>query len=411
MTASFIQTNRSVVAIIFVGMLLRIIWALYVPVEPVSDSKAYATFALNIWQHGVYGWTPDEPTAYWAVGTSALTAASFFLLGNTFAGVVFLNLLTGLAILVLTWGLGVRFFGERSAFWAVVLVAFWPNMIFFTSILSSELYFMALTMGGLFFWSNTTGRPWLNLLLAAFIWGLACYIRPVILLFPVAMVIAALSQGWHGTLFAAIKAAVCVILIILIVSPWTARNETVIGKAYLVSSNFGTNLWMGNNPESDGGYTPLPAEVSGMSEVEREEYLGQKAKDYILENPRRFASTVGKRLIDLHSRETIGVVWNQAALVRYVGDTGVFLLKLVASGYWVLLVLCGLAGVALQFRKESFKALFHPVFGGWAYFTAVHMIIVSGDRYHMPSAPFVALLAGVTIAAMMRWIKDRQFKS
>ncbi|MCR9140600.1 MAG: glycosyltransferase family 39 protein, partial [Alphaproteobacteria bacterium] len=345
MTASFIQTNRSVVAIIFVGMLLRIIWALYVPVEPVSDSKAYATFALNIWQHGVYGWTPDEPTAYWAVGTSALTAASFFLLGNTFVGVVFLNLLTGLAILVLTWGLGVRFFGERSAFWAVVLVAFWPNMIFFTSILSSELYFMALTMGGLFFWSNTAGRPWLNLLLAALIWGLACYIRPVILLFPVAMVIAALSQGWQATLFAAIKAAVCVILIILIVSPWTARNETVIGKAYLVSSNFGTNLWMGNNPESDGGYTPLPSEVSGMSEVEREEYLGQKAKDYILENPRRFAITVGKRLIDLHSRETIGVVWNQAALVRYVGDTGVFLLKLVASGYWVLLVLCGLAGV------------------------------------------------------------------
>ena len=391
--------------IILAGMLLRGIWAVFVPVVPVSDSFVYATFATNIWQHGVYGWTPEEPTAYWAVGTSALAAASFFLLGETFAGVAALNLLAGFAILVLTRALGTRYFGEQAAFWSVVLVSFWPNLIFFTSILSSELYFIALTMGGLYFWSRATGTFWLNLLLCGLIWGLACYIRPVIVLFPAAMLIAALSQGGRATMLAAVKTVASIGLIVLIVSPWTVRNEAVIGKAYLVSSNFGTNLWMGNNPDSAGGYTPLPPEVKAMSEVEREEYLGGKAKDYIRENPSRFGAMVGKRLVDLHGRETIGVVWNEQVLQGYVGGTGLFLLKLVASGYWVMLVLAALGGVVLRVRQERLWALFHPVFGGWAYFTAVHVIIVSGDRYHMPSAPFVVLLAGVMLAAIVQRFK------
>jgi hypothetical protein len=400
-TASLTKGNLPFWPVILTGMLVRLLWVFFVPVVPVSDSAAYVTFAMNIWQHGVYGWTPQEPTAYWPIGTSALTAATFFLLGETFAGVVVLNLVTGFAILVLTWALGDRYFGTQAAFWAVLLVTCWPNLIFFTSILSSELYFIALTMGGLYFWSRENGKIWLNLVLAGLVWGLACYIRPVILLFPVAMAIAAVSQGPRATAVAAVRAAVCVGLITLIVSPWTARNEAVIGKPYLVSSNFGPNFWMGNNPASKGSYMPLPEEVRGMSEVEREEYLSQEAKDFIRENPGRFATLVGKRLLDLHSRETIGVVWNEEVLLGYVGNAGLFMLKLIASGYWVMLVLGALAGVALRVGSAGPGALFHPVFGGWAYFTAIHAITVSGDRYHMPSAPFVALLAGVTAAALV----------
>lgn len=388
--------------IIVVGMLLRVLWAFFVPVEPVSDSAAYVTFATNIWQHGVYGWNPQEPTAYWPVGTSALTAATFFILGETFAGVVTLNLLTGFLILWLTWRLGERYFGTQAAFWAVALVAFWPNLIFFTSIISSELYFIALTLGGLYFWSRPSGWFWLNLALAGVIWGVACYIRPIILLFPVAMAIASLSQGMRASMIGALKAVVSIGLIVLIVAPWTARNEAVLGKAFLVSSNFGANFWMGNNPDSVGTYMPLPDAVSGMSEAERDAFLEQQAKDFIRENPDRFAVLVIRRLVELHGRETIGVVWNEAALLGYFGATGVLLLKAVASGYWVMLVLGALSGVVLRFREAGLRALFHPIFGGWAYFTAIHAITVAGDRYHMPSSPFVVLLAGVTAAALVQ---------
>ena len=59
-------------AILGLGLLLRLIWALLIPVEPVSDSAAYDMLARNIAEHGVFGFRPDEPSAYWAVGASGL---------------------------------------------------------------------------------------------------------------------------------------------------------------------------------------------------------------------------------------------------------------------------------------------------------------------------------------------------
>lgn len=48
--------------IIGLAILLRIIWALIIPVIPLSDSNAYDMFAWNIVQHGTYGWAADQPS-------------------------------------------------------------------------------------------------------------------------------------------------------------------------------------------------------------------------------------------------------------------------------------------------------------------------------------------------------------
>ncbi|MEH6788694.1 MAG: glycosyltransferase family 39 protein [Paracoccus sp. (in: a-proteobacteria)] len=393
---------RGALAVLAAGMALRLIWALLIPVDPVSDSAAYETFAWTLVNDGVYGWSADQPSAYWAVGTSAIAAATFLLLGQSYAGIVALNLLAALVAMIATWRLGQIYYGGRAAFAALAVMAFWPNLIFFTSILSSELYFIALVVTGWYFWARPAGRPWVNLILAGLIWGLACYVRPVILLLPAAFAIAALSRGMAATLRSTIRAALVIALIVLSVSPWTLRNAREIGKPFLVSSNFNANLWMGNNPDSQGGYTPLPAEVSGMDEARRDAYLGAQAREYIRSDPLRFAADVGRRVLLLHSRETIGVAWNRQAVETRFGAKAVPAAKLVATGYWYLVLAAALAGVALSVRQAGLAGLFHPVFGGWAYFTAVHAIIVAEDRYHMPATPFMTLLAGLAIAGALR---------
>ena len=65
---------RGALAVLAAGMALRLIWALLIPVDPVSDSAAYETFAWTLVNDGVYGWSADQPSAYWAVGTSAIAA-------------------------------------------------------------------------------------------------------------------------------------------------------------------------------------------------------------------------------------------------------------------------------------------------------------------------------------------------
>ena len=239
------------------GMALRVLWAIVVPVHPVSDSWAYHQFARNIVDHGVYGWTPDSPTAYWAVGASAAIAASY-LVFDGFTGVIILNLIAAAMILVLTYELALRWFGEAAALWSLALVAFWPNLIFFTTILSSELLFIAMMMAGLYFWQRPGGRPVLDTVIAGFLWGLTAYIRPVILFVPIALALVDLVHGRRALLTSGLKASVTILLMMLVALPWTLRNDEVLGAPVMISTNFGPNLWMGNNPKSNGGYMPCP---------------------------------------------------------------------------------------------------------------------------------------------------------
>ena len=391
--------------ILLAGMALRILWALAVPVIPVSDSAAYDQFARNIAEHGVYGWTPDQPSAYWAVGAAAMIAFTY-LFTDGYGGVVILNLIAGLIIIVLTPVLTARWLGPRVAIPAMALVAFWPNLIVFTTILSSELFFIAAMMGGLWFWQRPAGHPMANLITAGLIWGLTAYIRPVILLVPVTLALVDLLRGPRRFLTTAAEAGIAILVILLVAMPWTIRNQHVLGHPVMISTNFGPNLWMGNNPDSDGGYMPLPPEVEGMSEIARSEYLKGQAQGFIRDNPGHAAQLLGQKLVKLNSRETIGVVWNEAALTPMIGGTGVTGLKLIATGYWYLMLGGGLAGIVILCRRGGLRAgFFNPPVALWGYFTSLHMVVVAEDRYHMPSSPFIAMLAAVTLAAI--WARAR----
>lgn len=387
--------------LLLIGMGLRILWAYAIPVLPVSDSLAYHQFARTLVDHGVYGWNALKPTAYWPVGTSAVVAFTY-LFTESYLGVVILNLLAGFMILTLTHHLAARWFGPRIALLAMALVAFWPNLIFFTTILSSELFFIAMTLAGLFFWQRPTGNPVTNLILAGLIWGLTSYIRPVILLAPVALALVDLIRGPRRFAGTGMKAGVAVLLVLLIAAPWTMRNQQVLGEPAMISTNFGPNLWMGNNPASNGGYMPLPPEVDSMSEIERSDYLKAQAKQYIMENPGAAIRLLGVKLVRLNDRETIGVVWNEENLRALVGVRGLLVAKLLATGYWYLLLVGAAAGVVVIMRRQGIaEAFFNPPVSLWGYFTLLHVVVVAEDRYHMPASPFIAILAAVALDALL----------
>ncbi|RRH69760.1 glycosyltransferase family 39 protein [Falsigemmobacter faecalis] len=383
--------------LLLIGMALRILWAIAVPVLPVSDSEAYHQFARTLVDHGVYGWSAAEPTAYWAVGTSGLVAFTY-LFTDSYVGVVILNLVAGLMILTLTYHLALRWFGAQAALPALALVAVWPNLIFFTTILSSELFFIAGTLAGLVFWKRPRGNAVLNLILAGVIWGLTSYIRPVILLVPVTLALVDLIQGPRRFVLTATEAGGAVLLILLTALPWTLRNQQVLGAPAMISTNFGANFWMGNNPGSNGGYMELPPEVSTMSEMERNAYLTKEAKRFLREDPGAAARLLSLKLVKLHNRETIGVVWNEQNLRSMIGDRGVSGAKMIATGYWYLLLAGALAGMVVIGRQRGVAAAFFnaPV-SLWGYFTALHVVVVAEDRYHMPSSPFIAILAAVAL--------------
>ncbi|MFV0359648.1 ArnT family glycosyltransferase [Tropicimonas sp.] len=390
-------------AILLLALALRLVWALTIPVEPVSDAAAYDIFARNIAGHGVYGFTPDAPSAYWAVGTAAIYAAAYMAFGAGGLAVVVVNLASSMAIVWLLWLLGRRWFDETTGRLAALIFALWPLTIQYVTVLASELHFMALSLAGLWAWDRArdSGQRWLFLLLSGIFLAAATYIRPIALLIPATLALAAICRAPRRAGGPVLRAALVTGLIFALVTPWSLRNERVLGERAFVSTNFWANFWMGNHPGTDGEYAPLPPDVESLGELERAVILRERSLDYLRQAPGAFVTRTLWKAVRLHRAETIGVAWNRAAIERRAGPAGVTLLRLVSAGYWFAMLAAALAGVVrLAGARGLWQALLAPPVILWIYFTAIHAVIVVGDRYHMPAIPMIALLAGYALAGI-----------
>ncbi len=382
---------------VLTSLALRLLWGVSVPIVPVSDSAAYEVFARNIALGNGFGWEPNQPTAYWPVGAPAIYGLLFWMFGQSYAAVMVLQVIVGVAVVALAIALARKWFGETVAVATGWILACWPLLIQYTTILASELFFLLFVL--LAFWlASVPGRTWLARGLASGVaLAVASYIRPT------ALVMAPLlfleestrrndrARAMLGCIIAVLAMAVCIL-------PWAVRNWFVFDKVVLVSTNGGTNLWMGNNPKAATGYMELP-QLNIANEAEKDRFLGRQAKDYIVQDPVAFLVRMVRKVVDLHARETIGVAWNAKGLVQKAGERVLTPLKLVSSAYWLIILTAAIYGLYAYARSFGIRRLLacQPL-AIWAYFTLVHAVTVAGDRYHVPSIPFVAMIAAYAIS-------------
>lgn len=385
---------------LFIAFFLRVCWALSVPVIPVSDGDAYDVFAQNIASGSCYCWTPGEPTALWPVGTSALYALIYKVFGHSYVPIVVLNIMVGLGTVALAMSLARRWLGPVPALLTGWILAFWPLMIQFTTILASEMLFNFCVLAA--FWMATMpGWKWFPRSVATGVaLAASAYIRPVaLLLAPLVFLQEALIQRRLARAIAACALS-CLVMIALIL-PWSLRNLHVFDHFVLVSTNAGENFWMGNNPKTTGFYMPLP-ETGIVNEADRDRDFSQKAWEYIRQEPLAFATRTLKKALLLHDRESIGVAWNEKGLEQRFGHSVLMPLKSISTTYWWLILACAGYGLILLLRQRTWlEFLTLPPLTAWVYYTAVHSITVTGDRYHVPSDPFIAMLAAYAISVLL----------
>lgn len=374
-----------------VALLLRLVWAALVPIEPVSDSVLYDGFAKSIAFGKGYAFPGGDLTVYWPVGAPAVYAAIYKVFGTGgWAAAVFQALL-GAVIVALTWRLAHRYAGERAAGLAGWLVALWPLLIEFTTILASELIFVALVLAALNVWASARLRP----LVRAFWWGAliaaATYVRPtawpMLVIFPVCGWL--VDRQWRS---AGLSLGVSILTAALLFAPWVYRNYQLFDRFVLVAANGGPNLWMGNNPDANGGYMPLP-DRSFVNEVERDRFYGAEAVAFIKSHPIQYLKLALRRAVMTYDRETIGVVWNETGISRQFGSGAMQPLKLLSTVYWLPMLLLGAWGVWRSWRGRHIRQVW-PVLAALVFFAAVPVLTVAQDRYHVPIDPLLAIFVG-----------------
>ena len=230
---------------------------------------------------------------------------------------------------------------------AGALFAFWPMQIEFTSVMASELIFNLLTLFALWL---ALEAPFRSTLVRVFVVGLVLaadsYVRvhallSSFLLIPGGAHLAsedelARSRDFHscgrpddGRLHRSMD----------------APQQRVLGEPFLIASNGGAATWAGNNPQSTGECMPFPDDVTQLSEADRDRVLSARTKSFIRENPGRFIQLSAQRLFLTYNRETMGIVWNEDSLSRYVSPSGIMAAKIVSTLYWLGALALAISGL------------------------------------------------------------------
>jgi 4-amino-4-deoxy-L-arabinose transferase-like glycosyltransferase len=405
-------------AVLGIAFLARFLWAVVMPVIPVSDSYDYHTFALNLVQHGVYGWNPEEPTTLWPPGTSVCYALIYWVFGSGQWAIKCFNMTMGVLIVLLTVELGRRWFNRTVGIIAGLLVGLWPVFIEYTTIVASEMLFTAALLGVLLLFDEICSSERHFKLLAVALGGLigfASLVRPTAILFPALLTSVFYVQ--KREIVASLKLlSITTVLTFLILAPWSARNYALFGEPVFTTSG-GVNLWMGNNPTTTGFYqtppgwrsgeshnptTPgvhqdVPTIFEGMNEVQIDRFFRSEAVAYIKQAPMAFVARTVVKALRLYERETIGVWWNAQGIERTFGSLGGPAIKVASQAFWMGALLLFAIGCYFSSRQGFAVFACHPGIAMLAYFTLVYGILVISDRYHIPTDPIMAIFAAYAI--------------
>ncbi len=395
---------------IAMGLLVRLMVLLFLPVEQFSDSAWYVARAISI--AAGEGYTEGGlPTAYWPIGWPAVLAAGYKLSGSMPLTIAVISLLSAAAIMGLILWFARNVVGsEQVGRIALLAYALYPNHIAYAGQAATETFYTAIIMAA-FALLIGKRKHWRWLMVSGLLFGLATLIKPQSLGFPFGAIIAIwfVYKGFqiHQALLSGALVYLCLFLVVL---PWSYRNFMVYDEFVLVSTNGGAALIHGANDYATGGFfeyeeTPVFKQF-GIREDQRFAHqleLGKlekrAAKDWIAENPGKYVALMPRKAMLLWLKDTDGF-WSvesshpeKITMIRVAQVANMALYGLVL----LLALPTLLRGCVALFRRESQSARLLLLFCMPAFVTLTAMAFTGQIRYHFPAMPFLFIAAAFTV--------------
>ena len=431
---------RWLVAILVVGLALRLVWVVAVQPDPrdgrFDDTVWYYNTARHLAAGDGYVFPGDTfcafgdtigcdelpPTALWAPGYSIALATLLNLPGDDVAYARALNLAAGLALLVGVYYLGSRLWDRRAGLLAAGIMALFPGHIFFSSLVLSETLFVALAIGllalALAWTAQRDVAPWRVVALGVAA-GAVALVRPEGLVFASAVVLAwlAVHRSWRRT---AQHTALLIAGIAVLVVPWGVRNAVQLDAPVFGTTGLGQVLIQAHHEDADGQpefwiASELWQRHAAVPLPEREVRVNntgiRESVEYVLDHPGDDLALVPERFAAFYRGDRGGLIWNgvqdrdggSALSESAAGAWGA-----VADGYYYAVLAVALLALPLWLRRSDGRHLLL-----WAPFLAYSamwaFLFVGEPRYHLPLLPVFALVAAIGLAAAWgRLTPDRE---
>jgi 4-amino-4-deoxy-L-arabinose transferase-like glycosyltransferase len=407
-------------AILALGFGLRAYRVLEPLGSPGDDARAYFALSKSLYEEGSYGGPEFRDASDWSPGAPLLYAGSFYATGGAREGSArIVELLLGLAAIVVVYLLGRRIACRPAGLIAALGVAVYPPFIHSTGALFSEPPALLTLPAAIlaFLWASDQARPpraW-GLLGAGFLFGLTALIRPEYLVVGVAFaVLVAIrvgrERGWWPGLAGT---ALFLVAFLVPIAPWTVRNAVVLGRLVPISTGGGKALYVGTYFPADGDYQRVKALL-----VERYLHRDLAPESEALDrvNPTPLFDRVAARYPDLPRDSALGKIGKED-FSKYFGEDPIGYLGMTVRKVWrmwsggvgeamtatagrvvqLLIVLLGLAGacvLALRRWWWELVAMATPI----VLVSAVGAISLAATRRNEILMTLVFPLAGAALA-------------
>ncbi len=325
-------------AILLLGFGLRA----YRVVEPLptpgDDAHAYYALSKSLYTEGSFGGPTFKDPSDWSPGAPLLYAAGFYATAGAREGTArIIELLLGLATIVVAYLLGCRIACRPAGLLAAGAVAVYPPFIHSVGALYSEPPAMFTLPAAVlaFLWAgdelSTRSSP-ARWLLPGFLFGLTAMFRPEYLLVGVAFALLALirigrARGWKPGLAGA---ALLVAALLLPIVPWAIRNQVVLHRTVPISTGGGKALYVGTFLPADGEYQRVKA-ILAKRYLQREYDPHSQALEEV--NPTPLFNRVAERYPDLPRDSALGKIGKQN-FSDYFGEDPVEYLAMTARKAW-----------------------------------------------------------------------------
>ena len=359
---------------------------------------------------GFFGPYPryQAPTAWVAPVYPFLWAIGERLLHPNFSGSVLfaqaMNCVFSAATCWPIFGIGKRVFSSRVGLASAWLWVFLPYAVLFplewTWDQSLSALLLALIVCVTFRLSES--GPSLAHTGYGLLWALTALVNPTLcILLPLLLGWLIVGRGPLGRLSLA-SAAKVIFVFVLALLPWTIRNYYVLDGFVFVKSNFGVELWLGNNPAVKEIYTAelhpqsdkgelITLILSGEPNYNREKQ--RQAIAFIETHPRVFLRNVSARFED---------TW--AATYDSREEPWIFVLHLSRMDVWFCLSFSTLSFVGMMLAWRANGRDCWPLAMCLLVFPIPYYITHSALRYRHPIDPFLTLFTTYAIARVWRAI-------
>lgn len=402
-------------ALTALGFALRFGWGVGVRVAPAWDGELYERGARAIatglgYSCFMFGPRADPrvPTAYYPVGYPAILGAFYAVLGVAPWVMALVGSLVGALTVALVHRLALRVSSPRAAFIAALFFACMPGQVIFASTPMTETawgFFLTLAVY-LLGRGDTPTRG--SLVGAALALAVATYVRPqALLLAPLLPLIP------RGTLRErARRAFVVTAIVIATVIPWTVRNCRSLDGCAMVSTNGGGNLAIGAIPRSTGTFRFLTAEDGCrgvVGEIARDRCWRAVATGHIRARPGRWVRLAWTKLYHTWAYEAFPVGYLRTARPDLLDDARELRARRALTAFWrPLAVMSLLALLPFAPRRRRGEPVVRMCVALAVVISATHAVFFGGDRYHLPFAAALAVIASGVFNTAPRWLRGER---